>query len=171
LSTPAHLPVSRQKAPESYAHRWATFLDKGNSMSKKYDPSESPRTPNDKEDRDNQSVLPGWPGYRTRNGRSGYDPIDTRIEAAHISGAFIQQLFTGQLRIRNPIYLFLFGVLGLVLITPFFLAILERLNGNLLSWNAWIFVLITAGIGLAMLTNFIKNMIRTLNNKGSNWVE
>ena len=128
-------------------------------MSKKNELAELSRTPNDKEDWGNQSALPGWPGFRTRDGRSGYDPIDTRTEAAHVSGAFIQQLFTGQLRIRNPIYLNLLGIFGLFLITPFFLAILETLNGNQLSLNGWIFFLGAAGIGLAMLINFIKNLI------------
>ena len=130
-------------------------------MSKKNTPK-SPNPPTDKDNRENPSALPGWPGYRTRDGRSGYDPIDTRTEAAHVSGAFIQRLFTGQLRIRKPIYLFLLGVLGLALIAPFFLAISETLTGNLLSWNGWIFLLVAAVIGLAVLTNVIKNLSRII---------
>ena len=135
-------------------------------MSKKYEPSEPPRTPADKDDRDTPRSLPGWPGYRTRDGRSGYDPIDTRTEAAHVSGALIQQLFTGQLRIQNPVFLFLLGVFGLVLIAPLFLAILETSNGSQLPWNAWIFLLITSGLGLAVLINFIKNLIRMIKSQG-----
>jgi len=127
-------------------------------MSKKNNFPESLKTPNDKDDRNTSSVLPGWPGYRTRNGRSGYDPIDTRTEAAHTAGAFIQKLFTGQLRIRNPIILFLTGILGLALSATFFLAIFETINGKLPSWGAWFTMLIAAIIGPALLINFIKNL-------------
>jgi len=129
-------------------------------MSKKNDLSESSKKPNDKDDRNNPSALPGWPGYRTRDGRSGYDPIDTRTEAAHTFGTFIQNLFTGKLRIRNPIYLFLSGVFGLVLVVPFFIAISEMLSGNRFSWDAGMTLLIAGIMGFAVLINFIKNMIR-----------
>ena len=104
------------------------------------------------------SELPGWPGYRTREGRSGYDPIDTRTEAAHTAGTIINRLFTGQ--VRSPISLFLLCVLGLVLITPLVLAISELLNGHLLPWNGWLFVLITGIAGIAILLNFLRNLIR-----------
>ena len=126
-------------------------------MSKKNKASKPSNIP--KDDRDDPSSLPGWPGYRTRDGRSGYDPIDTRTEAAHTLGTFIQSLFTGQLRTRNPIFLFLSGALGLVLTTPLLLAILELFNGTLSSWGAWITFLIAGGIGLAVLINFIRNLI------------
>jgi hypothetical protein len=134
----------------------------GFSMSKKNKVSKSSNTPKEKDDRDDPNLLPGWPGYRTRDGRSGYDPIDTRTEAAHTFGTFIQNLFTGQLRIRNPIYLFLSGVLGLVFTIPFLLAIWDLLNGNLFSLDAGITLLIAGIIGIALLFNFIKNLIRIL---------
>ncbi len=104
------------------------------------------------------SELPGWPGYRTREGRSGYDPIDTRTEAAHTAGTIINRLFTGH--VRSPISLFLLCVLGLVLITPLVLAISELLNGHLLPWNGWLFVLITGIAGIAILLNFLRNLIQ-----------
>ncbi len=130
-------------------------------MSKKNDFPKSLKTPDEKDDPNVSSDLPGWPGYRTRDGRSGYDPIDTRTEAAHTAGAFIQKLFTGQLRIRNPIFLFLTGILGLALSAPFFLAIFETINGNLPSWDAWFTMLVGAIVGLALLINFVKNKIKT----------
>lgn len=102
-------------------------------MSKKSNPSKSTKRPKG-DPQDHASALPGQPGYRTRAGRSGYDPIDTRAEAGHMAGTMIRNLFVGQ--IRNPVHLFLLGVLGSVLITPLVLAILEALNGNLLPWNA-----------------------------------
>ncbi|MGD8402055.1 MAG: hypothetical protein PVJ21_00225 [Anaerolineales bacterium] len=121
-----------------------------------------PETPTEKDNRENPSALPGWPGYRTRDGRSGYDPIDTRTEAAHVSGSFLQNLFAGQLRINNPIVLIFSGVLGLVLVVPLILAIFEVLNGNLSSLNGWIPFLIAGAIGLALLFNFTKNLIKTI---------
>jgi hypothetical protein len=129
-------------------------------MSKKNNLSESVKTPKDKDERGNPGVLPGQPGYRTRDGRSGYDPIDSRTEAAYMSGTFIKKLFTGQLRTRNPIILSLLGILGLVLIIPLILAISETIRGNPFSWDAWIFVSITGIVGLAALINFIKSLIR-----------
>jgi hypothetical protein len=102
--------------------------------------------------------LPGWPGYRTRDGRSGYDPIDTRTEAAHTAGTIIRSLFTGE--VRNPIYLFLLGVLGMILFTPLLLAIAEIRNGSTLPWSAWVFLLIIGIAGLLILINFIKNLIK-----------
>ena len=130
-------------------------------MSKKNDLSKLVKTPREKEDRNASNDLPGWPGYRTREGRSGYDPIDTRNEAAHTAGAFIQNLFTGQLRIRNPVLLFLAGILGLALSAPFFLAISETINGNLPSWDAWLTMVIAAIVGLSFLINFVKNLIKS----------
>jgi hypothetical protein len=85
-------------------------------MAKKSQRSKSSRTRDDKDNQDNPSLLPGWPGYRTRDGRSGYDPIDTRTEAAHTAGTIVQRLFTGE--VRHPVYLFLLGLAGLILITP-----------------------------------------------------
>jgi hypothetical protein len=105
-------------------------------------------------------LLPGWPGYRTREGRSGYDPIDNRTEAAHTAGALLRRLFTG--RYRNPISLLLLGALGLVLVIPILLAISELANGNPLPWNAWLFFLIIGALGFAILANFMRNLMRIL---------
>lgn len=126
-------------------------------MSKKSSVSKSTKKLKD-EKQHSSSVLPGWPGYRTRAGRSGYDPIDTRAEAGHMAGTILQTLFVGQ--IRNRVHLFLLGVLGLIFITPLVLAISETLNANPLPWNAWLFVLVVGIVGLAILINFIKNFLR-----------
>jgi hypothetical protein len=126
-------------------------------MSKKSSPSKPLKNPNAKDQRNDPSTLPGWPGYRTRDGRTGYDPIDTRSEAAHTTGTIIQKLIYGN--IRNRIQLFLLTVLGLALIAPLVVAISETMNGNLFPWNAWILILITGFVGLAVLVNCIKNPI------------
>jgi hypothetical protein len=125
-------------------------------MSKKASKKRTGKT----ERKDEDARLPGWPGYRTREGRSGWDPIDTRTEAAHTAGTLIHRLFTG--RTRNPIFLFVLSGLGLVLTIPLILAISEVWNGNLLPWNAWLFVLITGIAGIVMLINFIRNLIQII---------
>ena len=128
-------------------------------MAHKKNPSKSPKKGGDKAEQGNSStMLPGWPGYRTRDGRSGYDPIDARTEAAHTTGTIVYKLFTGQ--VRSPIHLFLLASLGLVLITPLVLAISELMNGYLLPWNGWIFVLISGIVGIAILINCIRSLIR-----------
>jgi hypothetical protein len=130
-------------------------------MSKKNRASRSARKPKNTADLGNpNSSLPGWPGYRTREGRSGYDPIDTRTEAAHTAGTILQRLITGQT--RNPLYLSLLGLLGFVLVIPLFLTLVELLNGNLFPWNAWLFALITGIAGLAILINFMRNLVQLL---------
>lgn len=106
------------------------------------------------------ALLPGWPGYRTREGRSGYDPIDTRTEAAHTAGTLFRRLFMG--RFRNPASLLLLGALGLVLVIPILLAISELVNGNPLPWNAWLFLLILGITGVAILANFMRNLMRII---------
>jgi hypothetical protein len=112
-----------------------------------------------KTEQDNADArLPGWPGYRTREGRSGWDPIDNRTEAAHTAGTLIHMLFTGQT--RKPIYILLLCCLGLLLVTPLMLAISETLSGHLLPWNGWLFVLITGIAGFAILFNGIRNLIQ-----------
>jgi hypothetical protein len=129
-------------------------------MSKKSTRSRSAKKQTEKGLPESSSELPGWPGYRTREGRSGYDPIDTRTEAAHTAGTLIQRLFSGE--VRKPIYLLLLGVLGLILITPLILAILEIGQGNVLPWNAWVFLLIAGTAGIVMLINFVRNLIKMI---------
>ena len=129
-------------------------------MGKKTKPSKITQQPKRKDKQDSSTTLPGWPGYRTREGRSGYDPIDTRAEAAHTAGTLLQRLFTGE--VRNPVYLSLLGILGLVLLLPLVLGSLEAINGNQLPWNAWLFLLITGIVGFVIMRNFIRNLVRLL---------
>jgi len=129
-------------------------------MTKKDPLSESWQRPDDKDERIPASGLPGWPGYRTRDGRSGYDPIDNDFEAAHVTGAFVQSLFTGKLRLRNPLALVLSGLAGLLLVFPLLLAITESVRGNLLPWEGLLTFLVAGLIGLALLVNFVKNLMR-----------
>ena len=54
------------------------------------------------------------------------------------------------------------GALGLVLVAPLVLAVVETLNGNPFSRDGWILLLIAGIVGLAVLINFIKNLIRII---------
>jgi hypothetical protein len=129
-------------------------------MGNKKNRSRSPKKKKDKNTPKDSADLPGWPGYRTREGRSGYDPIDTRTEAAHTAGTIIRNLFTGQ--VRKPLHLFLLGLLGLLLSAPLVLAVFETIAGRLLPWSAWIYLSIAGIIGLGILVNFIRNLIRKI---------
>jgi uncharacterized membrane protein YeaQ/YmgE (transglycosylase-associated protein family) len=128
-------------------------------MSKNRNPSKSKKKSND-DRQDNSSSLPGWPSHRTRQGRSGYDPIDSRAEAGHMAGTILQKLFTDQ--VRNRFVLFLLSVLGLFLITPLVVVISEARNGNLFPWNAWLFALLIAIVGTAILVNVVRNLLRII---------
>jgi hypothetical protein len=109
---------------------------------------------------DADARLPGWPGYRTRDGRSGYDPIDTRTEAAHTAGTLLHALIAGET--RNPLLLAGLSLLGFVLIIPLVITMVDLINGHVFPWNAWLFALITGIAGIAILINFIRNLIRIL---------
>ncbi len=62
--------------------------------------------------------LLGWPGYRTQWGKTGLDLIDSQCELAHMLGLSTRWLLSGKFRTRNPFFLFLMVMLGLVGITP-----------------------------------------------------
>jgi hypothetical protein len=62
-----------------------------------------------------ENTLPGDIGYRTRGGRSGLDPIDTRLEWGRLQGQFIRKLLTGKLHLRNPIYIIITAAIGISL--------------------------------------------------------
>ena len=74
-------------------------------------------------------LLPGWAGHRTRQGRSGYDPLETDFENARMQGVVIQRLIRGRFRTKNPIYLFFMTFLGLVLSVPL-LGLTGLIGGN-----------------------------------------
>lgn len=77
--------------------------------------------------------LPGWPGWRTRPGRSGYDPIDYQLEGAHVGGVLFRQFITFQFRSRNLITLV---VLSLTALSYFTTAIvLMAALANQTNWD------------------------------------
>jgi hypothetical protein len=106
------------------------------------------------------SSLRGWPGYRTRKDRSGLDPIDSGAEEGHMMGVLVHDLLSGKFRTKNPFFLVLLAVLGILCISPFLLAITEAYRGNLLPLGAWVILMISFLLGMAMLTNLIKNLFK-----------
>lgn len=97
-------------------------------------------------------TLVGWPGHRTRPGRSGYDPLDSDFEQAHVTGMIIRSLITGKFRTRNPIYLFFMTCFGLYFCLP-----LLGLPGLLLSGWASIYLMVMLSpyliVGFGLLVN------------------
>jgi hypothetical protein len=123
------------------------------------DPTKEPSQGKKSHTRDASTFLQGFPGYRTRAGRSGLDPIDNDAEGGHITGVIIRRLLTGRLRARNPLTLLLWTVLGLACIAPLLLAILEAFRGNLLPFGAWVLIAVASLLGIALLANLIKNLL------------
>jgi tetratricopeptide (TPR) repeat protein len=62
----------------------------------------------------NAFLLIGWPGHRNRPGRSGYDPLETDFEHAHMQGVIFRRLITGTFRTQNPIYLLFMACVGVL---------------------------------------------------------
>jgi hypothetical protein len=128
--------------------------------------SNKPKNQNDARKRSKESQkedpssLPGWPGYRTRPGRSGYDPIDSDFEGAHIAGVVLRRFFTGQIKTRNPAWLLLLALAEILLTLPLILAVVETAGGNPMPGVAWTYLIPSGVIGLAALVNLIRNLIR-----------
>ena len=103
----------------------------------------------------NNDRFRGFPGYRTRENRSGLDYIDSSAEAAHMEGVFYRNLYSFRLRTRNPFYLilmFLFGVL------PFF-------GSAYITWitfaesRSWIILIFPSLITFPLTINFFLSML------------
>ena len=102
--------------------------------------------------------LPGWPGCRTRPGRSGYDPLDQDFELAHMQGVMLRVLFAGRLRTRNLVYLVLLTIVGLVFCLP----LVFILGTALTEWIGALLTLLifspSIALGLAIWVNVYFSM-------------
>ena len=107
-------------------------------------------------------TLPGWPGYRTRPGRSGYDYLDTQFELAHAEGVLLRQLFTGQLRTRSMAGLVLLAWLGLLAELPLMLGAVEVLSGASPNVAAIVLCSVYWVPGLFLLWNVAANAVELL---------
>jgi hypothetical protein len=119
-----------------------------------------PRNKPKRDDTPEGSELPGWPGYRTRPNRSGLDPIDSRAEAGHMGGTFLRRLFTFKARTRNPVYLilmFIFGVIPFLSLLVFMIGGLPGLNiDSLVPMIYLIFLILILG---AVSINFLLSIL------------
>ena len=112
----------------------------------------------------NQNELPGFPGYRLREGRSGLDPLDTDREAAHMEGTFYRNLFTLKLRTRDGFYLILMFVFG-VIPFPFLLYIMvNSVLDAIKDWQASNLILppsilLFTGVSGFLAANFILSLL------------
>ena len=95
-------------------------------------------------------LLVGWAGHRTRQGRSGYDPLERDFEFARMQGVMIRLLLTRKFRTRNPIYLAFMVFAGVLYflygISPFTL-------GNLYGIIAGIIYSPYSIVGIMLLVN------------------
>ena len=98
-------------------------------------------------------LLAGWPGHRTRPGRSGYDPLDADFENAYMEGLILRLLFTRKFRTRHPFYLFLMACLGLMFCLPLLFLGLSLFLGA--GFAVWVLVVLSPywAIGTALLVN------------------
>src|SRR5687768_6782044 len=119
-----------------------------------------PRNKPKRDDTSEGSELPGWPGYRTRPNRSGLDPLDSRAEADHMGGTFLRRLFTFKARTRNPVYLvlmFIFGVIPFLTLVVFMIGGLPGLHiDSLVPMIYLIFLILILG---AVSTNFLLSIL------------
>jgi hypothetical protein len=100
------------------------------------------------------AFLSGFPGYRTRPGRSGYDYLDSYYEMAFVEGLLLRVLVTGKPRTRNPLYLLLGLFLFLVdTIIPAIFCVDDILNSK--SIDPMTFLLFSPCIifGVVILVN------------------
>lgn len=99
-------------------------------------------------------LLRGVPGHRILPGRSGYDPLDNDFEVAHIQGVWIRKAFTGKLRTREPLYLLMMAVYGILFASFLFVMPATVLLGSGYP-NLGFTILIApySAMGIALLVN------------------
>ena len=102
-------------------------------------------------------LLPGWAGHRTRQGRSGYDPLETDFELARMEGVIIRRLITIKFRTHNPIYLLLMSFIGLVYCLPL-LGLTELFQGNFFFFLPLIIYCPYWVVGIALLINVLVSL-------------
>jgi len=75
-------------------------------------------------------LITGWPGHRTGSGRSGYDPLESDFELAHMQGLIFRKLIERKFRTCHPVYLLFMALMGAIFISPL-LGVVELFQGNL----------------------------------------
>jgi hypothetical protein len=108
--------------------------------------------------------LPGFPGFRTREGRSGYDPLDTNRESAFMEGTFYRKIFTLNLRTRNIFYLVMMFIFGVIPFVPLVLITIQQGSdalqyGGLSNWEQLVFAVMFTAITGAITINFLLSIL------------
>ena len=107
-----------------------------------------------------ENLILGDPGYRTREGRTGLDLIDTRAEAARMEGLFYRNLFTLRFRTRDPLYLGMMFVLGVI---PFvgllFLVVFLGANADFTNLEGLCMFAYVGAICGALTVNFVLSIL------------
>ena len=100
--------------------------------------------------------IRGFPGYRTRENRSGLDPLDARAEAAFMSGTLYRNLYTLRLRTRNPFHLALMFIFGVV---PF-LGSVALAVATFATSPSWLILIFPSLITIPLSINFILSILQ-----------
>ena len=100
--------------------------------------------------------LTGWAWHRTRYGRSGYDPLESDFEHAHMQGAVFRLLLDRKFRTRNLFYLVFLACLGTTFI---FYGILPIFSLDLLGFFFTFYLLLYPVAGVMIWVNIIKNLV------------
>jgi hypothetical protein len=112
----------------------------------------------------NENQTPGLPGYRTREGRSGYDPLDSNRESAYMEGTFYRNIFTLRARTRNIFYLILMFMFGVIPFALFLFIAITLILDTLKSGSAqylrdFAYLFIFTSITGAITINFILSVL------------
>lgn len=102
-------------------------------------------------------LVSGWPGYRTRHGRSGYDPLDSDFEDAHILGIILRRIFTLKMRTRNPLYLLGMTAVGLIYCLPL-VGLIAAVQGDPITSITVLSVDLYWILGIGLLVNVIASL-------------
>ena len=99
--------------------------------------------------------LIGYPGFRTKEGRSGYDPLDRNAEQGRFYGIVARLLLDRKFRTRNPLNLFTMTFLGVLFSLYGLLPFTLGPDGIPIG----LFLIPYSIVGIAMLVNVYLSLI------------
>jgi hypothetical protein len=108
----------------------------------------------------NQRWLIGWPGYRTREEKSGLGYLDTQAEWAHIQGLWFRKLITGKFQTRNPIYWVCLALYGLISVSPVLLLFVADTSGRAAFFSRWALFTPDVLLGFLLLLNLLISLFK-----------
>jgi hypothetical protein len=112
----------------------------------------------------NSYINRGFPGFRNRPGKSGYDPMDTYMEQGYMGGVLIKKLITLSLPLDNMFYLLLSFIVGLLLLSTIIIDIIIVINNlSIVGIITIITLLPYTFVGLFLLLNIMKEVFPNKN--------